>query len=227
MGPIFSPGFSPHIRVPARFFPMAEHKTSSPLLGTNPLHPGLSNGLEGAMRLAVYPLQLERSPSLFLSFPFHTLIFLSEAESFGLFQTFTFSLYFSLLFTATSVIASLFFPFKLNQPHCFNWGVQCGINRCAGEFTGNKHDSSIEVHLQLFLCAHVENVTYCQSHRSWLGTLETAQTSLVTLLLQHLYSVTQKPHTCRRFHFSAFRPASNVFRVGVMTAGAPNKDTSS
>lgn len=66
MGPIFSPGFSPLIRVPARFFPMAEQKTSSLLLGTNPLHPGLSNGLEGAMRLTVYPLQLERSPSLFL-----------------------------------------------------------------------------------------------------------------------------------------------------------------
>lgn len=52
-------------RVPARFFPMAELKTSSLLLGTTPLHPGLSNGLEGAMCLAVYPLQLERSPSLF------------------------------------------------------------------------------------------------------------------------------------------------------------------
>lgn len=68
MGPIFSPGLSPLIRVPARFFPMAEHKTGSLLLGTNPLHPGLSNGLEGAMRLTVYPLQLERS---FLSFSFH------------------------------------------------------------------------------------------------------------------------------------------------------------
>lgn len=70
MGPIFSPGLSPLIRVPARFFPMAEHKTGSLLLGTNPLHPGLSNGLEGAMCLTVYPLQLERSPSLFcFSYP--------------------------------------------------------------------------------------------------------------------------------------------------------------
>lgn len=53
MGPIFSTGFSPLIRIPARFFPMAEQKTSSLLLGTNPLHRGLSNGLEGAMRLTV------------------------------------------------------------------------------------------------------------------------------------------------------------------------------
>lgn len=66
MDPIFFPGFSWLIRVHARFFPMAEQKTSSLLLGTNPLHRGLSNGLEGAMRLTVYPLQLERSLSLSL-----------------------------------------------------------------------------------------------------------------------------------------------------------------
>lgn len=84
MGPIFSPGFSPPITVPARFFPMAEHKTSSRLLGTNPLHPGFSNGLEGAMRLAVYPFQLERSPSLSLFIPSS---FCLKAESFGIFQS--------------------------------------------------------------------------------------------------------------------------------------------
>lgn len=128
MGPIFSPGFSPPITVPARFFPMAEHKTSSRLLGTNPLHPGFSNGLEGAMRLAVYPFQLERSPSLSLSF--HTLIFPSKGWVIWYISEYTITFLpraTSLgLLTALSHFHLLVFSYRwdlqIHQPLWFNWG---------------------------------------------------------------------------------------------------------
>lgn len=124
-GPIFlSPGLSRLIRVPARSFPMAEHKTGSLLLGTNPLHPGLSNGLEGAVRLAVNPLQLERSPSI--SSPIHTRrrSVPGSATHSVCFQT-TLSLFFFFLLSTTSYFSFLLLcivvPFADSCPANYLW----------------------------------------------------------------------------------------------------------
>lgn len=177
MGPIFSPGFSPPIRVPARFFPMAEHKTSSLLLGTNPLHPGFSNGLEGAMRLAVYPFQLERSPFLSLFMPPS---FCLKAESFAIFQSIL-SLFFPSKSRATSLgLLSALSHFHLlvfsycrdlqtHQPQWFNWG--CGVVQI------DTRGSSVSYSKQTWLTNAIaailpKHVSYCQSHRSCVGTFK-------------------------------------------------------
>lgn len=175
MGPIFSPGFSPPITVPARFFPMAEHKTSSRLLGTNPLHPGFSNGLEGAMRLAVYPFQLERSLSLFIPSSFCL-----KAESFGIFQSILSLFYHGLLPLACWQLSHISISLSFLTTGIFKFINLCdliggavwykSIRGGVQAFTGNKHDS--QMHLQPFFHAHVKHVSYCQSHRSCVGTFK-------------------------------------------------------
>lgn len=123
---LLSPGLSALIRVPARSFPMAEHKTGSLLLGTNPLHPGLSNGLEGAVRLAVNPLQLERSPSIFS--PIHTRrrSVPGSATHSVCFQTTLSLFFFFFLFLSTTgyfsfLLLSLVVPFADSCPANYLW----------------------------------------------------------------------------------------------------------
>lgn len=77
---------SVHRRPPARFFPMAEHKTASLLLGTNPVHPGLANGRGSRAPLRLSSPITASSRSLFMP------SFQSEAQSFGSFYYFFFCL---------------------------------------------------------------------------------------------------------------------------------------
>lgn len=140
---LLSPGLSPLIRVPARSFPMAEHKTGSLLLGTNPLHPGLSNGLEGAVRLAVNPPQLERSPSV--SSPIHTRTSFSPGvgDSFGLFSDYALTFFFFFFFpprvTSPSFSSLLLFPLltralQTTSGFCFDFFFFFFVHSCFAAF---------------------------------------------------------------------------------------------
>lgn len=68
----------------------------------------------------------------------------------------------------------------------------------------------LQMHLQRFFSAHVEHVSYCQSHIIWVGTFKAKRTSLVTVLLQHLHTVTHK-HTLLAFPFLAFMPLHHMY----------------
>lgn len=245
VGPIFSLGVPPLIRVAARFFPMAEHKTSSLLLGTNPLHPGLSNGLEGAMRLAVYPLQLERSPplSLFIlaSFclwplrPSHLVHFRTTLPLYhhGRLHhpSFCYRCWLALPQRQLSICYSTYS--QIHQPRRFNWehsSAQIDRRRSSGfnrKHTNMTHTSHLNASAAILLCPRRSTwVTASHTETGW----EHRKPSKRTLwdLCYNTFSVwhTNTGALCVSF-LSLHVTSLNVVTAGVRSAGASNKDTSS
>lgn len=167
------------------------------------------------MCLAVYPLQLERSPSLFLFklassclMPSHSVYFQAKLSLFHHGST---SPPFPLLpepirclpFSIWGLFPSSFYSLQLINLAGLIRGTVW--HKSIHSVTGNTHkyDSCIafKMHLQLFSSAHVEHVSYCQSRRIWVETLKAERRSLVTVLLQHLHTVT---HRHKHTHFSYF-----------------------
>lgn len=155
-----------------------------------------------------------------LSLSLQTRIFLSEAESFGLFSsyTFTFSPWFffpllpepirSLPISIWGLFPSSFYSLQLINLAGLIRGTVW--HKSIHSVTGNTHkyDSCIafKMHLQLFSSAHVEHVSYCQSRRIWVETLKAERRSLVTVLLQHLHTVTHTHTHFLYFLSSALMP---------------------
>lgn len=147
------------------------------------------------MRLAVNPLQLQR----FLPLSFHALIFLSKAESFGLFQTG----HVASVVHGDEGFASFFFNVQtlklIKLTGLIGGAVQIGI---WGGVRASIGKGTRQTGWQQFLHAYVKHASDCQSHRNVQGQV---QSSLVMLLFQHLLRPTEKKTQKKtRGHFLHF-----------------------
>lgn len=107
--------------------------------------------------------------------------------------------------------------------------IDDGVQAFTGNTHTHKYDSTRRVSnasATIPLCPRVKHVSYCQSYRIWVETSKAKRTSLVTVILQHLHTVTHK-HTFAFPFLALMPPPSNVLTVGVRSAGAQNNDTSS